>query len=46
MTGDVIDDMGRASTVVEFNVEALVDDVNIMGDGLVERVELKTENWN
>ena len=46
LTGDVIEDLGKKKTHAEFNVQAFVDDVKIMGEGLVAKVEVKTENWS
>ena len=46
LTGDVIEDLGKRKAYIDFHVQAFVDDVKILGDGLVERVEMKTENWS
>ena len=46
LTGDLIEDLGKKKTHAEFNVQAFVEDVKIMGDGLVANVEVKTENWS
>ena len=46
LTGDVIEDLGKRKTHIEFHVQAFVEDVKILGDGLVEKVEMKTENWS
>ena len=46
LTGDVIEDLGKRKTHVEFNVQAFVEDVKILGDGIVEQVHVRTENWS
>ena len=46
LTGDIIEDLGKKKIHVEFNVQAFVEDVKIMGEGIVEDVKVKTENWN
>ena len=46
LTGDIIEDLGKKKIHVEFNVQAFVEDVKIMGEGIVEDVRVKTENWS
>ena len=46
MTGDVIEDLDKKKIYVEFNIQAFVEDVKAIGDGIVQDVQVNVENWN
>ena len=46
LTGDVIEDLDKKKIYVEFNIQAFVEDVKAIGDGIVQDVQVNVENWN